>query len=157
MATPPRRKGRPKSFDSKAQPTIQSLERALDALDALAGEQPLFERTRSVHAAAIVDMDGSLVLVREDVGRHNALDKLVGASLRMDIEAGNRFVVMTSRCSYELVQKSARFGVGTLVTISAPTSRALALARELNMVLATRGADGEILFLESGGAPNGQG
>jgi FdhD protein len=99
----------------------------LRAFAALADAQPLNQATRSVHAAAWCDVMGKILTVREDVGRHNALDKLIGA--RASEMAGPGFVVMTSRCSFELVQKAAVVGVGTLATVSAPTSRALELAR----------------------------
>lgn len=97
------------------------------AFAGLASAQPLNQATRSVHAAAWCAPDGEILAVREDVGRHNALDKLIGA--RGQDMAGPGFVVMTSRCSFELVQKAAVVGVGTLATVSAPTSRALELAR----------------------------
>ncbi len=97
------------------------------AFAGLAAAQPLNQATRSVHAAAWVSPDGEILAVREDVGRHNALDKLIGAHAA-DM-AGPGFVVMTSRCSFELVQKAAVVGVETLATVSAPTSRALELAR----------------------------
>jgi FdhD protein len=97
------------------------------ALSGLGREQSLNQATRSVHAAAWVAPEGAILAVREDVGRHNALDKLIGA--RAQDMAGPGFVVMTSRCSFELVQKAAVVGVGTLATVSAPTTRALDLAR----------------------------
>jgi FdhD protein len=104
---------------------------ALDAVrrafSGLGREQPLNQATRSVHAAAWCSLEGAILAVREDVGRHNALDKLIGA--RAQEMAGPGFVVMTSRCSFELVQKAAVVGVGTLATVSAPTTRALELAR----------------------------
>jgi FdhD protein len=109
-----------------ARPPV-ALEAVRTALSGLGREQPLNQATRTVHAAAWCSLEGAILAVREDVGRHNALDKLIGA--RAQDMAGPGFVVMTSRCSFELVQKAAVVGVGTLATVSAPTSRALELAR----------------------------
>ncbi|TCZ55575.1 formate dehydrogenase accessory sulfurtransferase FdhD [Roseicella aquatilis] len=105
------------------------------ALTALETRQPLGEATRGVHAAAFADGSGRLLLVREDVGRHNALDKLVGAMLRGGIAPGDGFALVTSRCSFEMVEKAAALGIRALVAISAPTSLALDRARHHDMLL----------------------
>ena len=105
------------------------------ALTALDREQVLNERTHAVHGAAWADMNGTILCVREDVGRHNALDKLIGALCRVGTKPGSGFVIVTSRCSFELVEKVAAFGARTLIAISAPTSLALERARYLDITL----------------------
>jgi FdhD protein len=105
------------------------------ALEALPGRQVLHAATRAMHAAAWADDEGALVYVREDVGRHNALDKLIGALLGRGVDPASGFVVVTSRCSYEMVEKAAAFGAGTLVAISAPTTLGVARARAHGMTL----------------------
>lgn len=105
------------------------------ALAALADHQPLGRATGAAHAAAWAARDGSIRLVREDVGRHSAFDKLIGAMARGGIDARDGFALLTSRCSYELVEKAATAGIATLVTISAATSLAVDRAAEAGIAL----------------------
>jgi FdhD protein len=106
------------------------------ALASLREHQPLHRATGAVHAAAACRADGSIRLVREDVGRHNALDKLIGAMLRAGIGWDGGFALLTSRCSYELVEKAALAGCPLLATISAPTALAVRRAEEAGVRLA---------------------
>ncbi|WP_372395408.1 formate dehydrogenase accessory sulfurtransferase FdhD [Azospirillum sp. HJ39] len=117
------------------------------AFRALPDHQPMNRANRSVHAAAWCAPDGAIRMAREDVGRHNALDKLIGAIARSGADPATGFVVMTSRCSFELVQKTAAVGIPLLATISAPTALALELARTAGLTLgALSRRDGIILF-----------
>lgn len=105
------------------------------ALAALRAHQPLNAETGAVHAAALCDAGGEIVAAREDVGRHNAFDKLVGHCLREGLEMSAGFALLTARCSYELVEKAALAGAPLLVTISAPTSLAIERAGEAGLTL----------------------
>ncbi|SIQ87520.1 formate dehydrogenase accessory sulfurtransferase FdhD [Bosea sp. TND4EK4] len=121
-----------------------AIETALAELDQ---HQPLNQLTRAVHAAAWCDARGRVVTVREDVGRHNALDKLIGARLRAGADASDGFLLVTSRASFEMVEKAAIFGAGMLVAISAPTSLAIERAAHLGLTLAAVARrDGFIVF-----------
>ena len=110
----------------------QALELALAALQ---DRQPLNAATGAIHAAAWCDVDGTVIEVREDVGRHNALDKLIGAMLRACIDPAMGFALVTSRASYEMVTKAAIAGIPLLAAISAPTALAVDLAQSCGLTL----------------------
>ncbi|MDE2383061.1 MAG: formate dehydrogenase accessory sulfurtransferase FdhD [Alphaproteobacteria bacterium] len=116
------------------------------AFAALPLHQPMNAVNRTVHAAAFCSVDGEILLAREDVGRHNALDKLIGAMARAGLTPDRGFVLMSSRCSFELVQKCAHVGLSALATISAPTALALKLARGAGLQLAALAHDGVMIF-----------
>lgn len=110
--------------------TIQALPGRLRA------QQRTFRTTGGVHAAALADADGLVELVREDVGRHNAMDKVIGAAMLADrLPLADRVLVTSSRASFELVQKAVLAGVGMLVAVSAPSSLAVQLARASGLTL----------------------
>ena len=117
------------------------------ALAALRVHQPLNAATGGAHAAAFCDVDGRIVMVREDVGRHCALDKLVGALARAGIDPATGFFLLSSRCSYELVEKTVVAGCPLLVTISTATSLAVERAAAAGLRLCALARPDAILAL----------
>ena len=105
------------------------------ALKNLSEHQKLNQITGAIHAVAWVEPENGIVELREDVGRHNALDKLIGALLKRNTDFGAGFMITTSRASYEMVQKATAVGVTMLVAISAPTALAIRLAQESGLTL----------------------
>lgn len=122
--------------------SLEAINRALSSITAL---QKLNSITASVHAAAWCNSGGEITAIREDVGRHNALDKLIGAALRAGAKADDGFLLLTSRASFEMIEKAAIFGARTVVAISAPTSLAVDRARHHRMTLITMARNGNAL------------
>jgi FdhD protein len=122
----------PAAVDEPAPIDDQALHSALTELKS---RQTINVVTGATHAAAWASSSGHVEIVREDVGRHNALDKLIGAMVRAQTGVRDGFLVVTSRASYEMVMKSATVGVGILAAISAPTALAIALAEETGVTL----------------------
>ena len=127
-----------------AAPTLATTPAALArAQRELRGHQAVQQLTGAAHAAAWCGPDGEVRLVREDIGRHNALDKLIGAMQRKGVAPQDGFVCITSRASFEMVQKTVMAGAGLLAAVSAPTALAVQVARQANLGLAgfVRGDD----------------
>jgi FdhD protein len=105
------------------------------AMSALTAHQTLNAAAGAVHAAGWANLDRSVELVREDVGRHNALDKLIGALLRRGTDPASGFVLVTSRASFEMVQKTTRFGAALMAAVSGPTGLAVRIAQQAGLTL----------------------
>ena len=120
-------------FRGSARFTPAAVERAMAGM---AEHQALQQRTGAVHAAAWCASNGAVTYLREDIGRHNALDKVVGALATARIDAATGFIAVTSRASFEMVQKAATAGAGLLAAVSAPTTLAVATADAAGLTLA---------------------
>ena len=120
----------------KVSPPTHSIQELAAMTSLLEGRQRIFEKTGGLHAAALVNPEGDAVWVREDVGRHNAVDKVIGAAI-MDrkLPLADWTLVVSGRVGYELVQKAVCAGVSALVGVSAPTSLAIDLAHEFGLTL----------------------
>ena len=117
-------------------PTISVAPEALRrAVATFADFQILNARVGAVHAAAFADGEGRIRLLREDIGRHNALDKLIGGLASAGIDPSSGFVLVSSRCSYEMVHKTAAARIGLIAAVSAPTSLAIELAEKVGVCL----------------------
>ncbi|KRE99218.1 hypothetical protein ASG88_15980 [Nocardioides sp. Soil777] len=103
--------------------------------DRLREDQQLFGRTGGVHAAALASADGVIEVVREDVGRHNAVDKVIGTRVLAGRDTGAACLVVSGRAGFELVQKAVTAGIGSLVAVGAPTSLSVDLARQAGLTL----------------------
>jgi FdhD protein len=122
----------PNKLPATQLPSFDMVDKALKQLQ---DQQELRAKCGAVHAAALADRQGNIVLLREDVGRHNALDKLLGSQANSAREYKESFIVISSRASYEMIYKTAVIGIKTLVAASAPTAMAIELAQQANMNL----------------------
>jgi FdhD protein len=136
------------------QPLVESA--ILSAFDQLREWQPLSRLTRGAHAAAWVTPEGAIDVVREDVGRHNALDKLIGAGLRGAFSAARGFCLVTSRCSFEMVQKAVAAGFPAIVSASAPTALAIRTAKAAGLTLCALSRERTPLVFTSRDIPEGR-
>ncbi len=124
------------SIQAITQQSVFSAKNISLALDHLSKHQIIQQQTGATHAAALCNQDGKILFVREDVGRHNALDKLIGAFYNHDsLNIKNPFIIISSRASYEMIQKAATLKVALVVAISAPTALAVRLANKLGITL----------------------
>ena len=122
----------------KLDPTIPRIEEKtiLKSPKLLINEQSEFAKTGGIHASALIDENGKVITIREDVGRHNALDKLIGYSISKNlINPSNQFIACSGRLNFELVQKGLMANIGVMAGVGAPTSLAIDLAKRFDMTL----------------------
>lgn len=112
-----------------------SIAAVLHAMRSMREQQRLHSITGATHAAAWADKNGQIAVIREDVGRHNALDKLIGALARHEAAHHDGMILVSSRASFEMVQKCAAAGIGILAAVSAPTALAIRLAQDTHVAL----------------------
>ena len=124
-------------------PDLPALEAAYAALGPV---QRMNRANRTTHAAAFCDLTGAIQVVREDIGRHNALDKLAGALARTNMDAAGGFILLSSRVSVEMVQKAAAVGAPALAAVSAPSALALRMAGSAGMALYAWSSAGVMYF-----------
>lgn len=122
----------PAAVGSRVSVTNTALQKAIRSLN---DHQPIQAATGALHGAAWCGLDGEIQVVREDVGRHNALDKLIGHLSRSEFDPGHGFALVSSRASYEMVYKAAAVGVEVLVAVSAPTTLAIDFAHRSGITL----------------------
>lgn len=129
----------PAVVSSEVSVSNSALQKAIRSLDAF---QPLQAATGAVHGAAWCGVDGEIQVVREDIGRHNALDKLIGHLARISFDPGSGFALVSSRASYEMVYKAAAVGIEVLVAVSAATTLAIDFAHRSGITLVGFGRPG---------------
>jgi FdhD protein len=127
------------AVQSACQPIVSEMtvemSHVIGAPEMLREAQQVFEHTGGLHAAGLLNMKGVLEVIREDVGRHNALDKLIGSGLSSSRDFSQSFLVLSGRASFELIQKAGRAGISIVVAVGAPSSLAVQLAQSLHITL----------------------
>ncbi len=146
------------NLDAVAKPLPQVAEHTLlepqaifHALSQLRDHQPLGKATGAAHAAAFATAEGEILYAREDVGRHNAMDKLIGALAAAGQDPAEGFILSSARCSYEIVEKAVRAGAVQLATISLPTSMAVERAEQAGLSLWSLARDDSVLLVNGAG------
>ncbi|UUX48967.1 formate dehydrogenase accessory sulfurtransferase FdhD [Nisaea acidiphila] len=131
----------------KVRGILPRTEAVLSAFAAFPGFQDMRRENRSTHAAALCDADGTILVVREDIGRHSALDKVAGAAARLGPDVSRCFLLLSSRIGFEMVQKAAAIGVPFVAAASAPSGLSLRVAAEAGLTLAVA-AEGALMIFD---------